>query len=217
MEVGRLNLEFQSKSPQEIIKWCVAQGTKMIVTTHFGPLEAVILHMACKIKADIKVVWIDSGYNTKASYCFAQNLIETLSLQVEVFTPMISAARQDAVLGGVPFYTEPEHAVFTENFKLEPFRRAMATLQPDIWLTALRRDQTEFRQSLDIFTQDEEISLKKFPLKKGPLKVAPFFYWSEEQMQAYLIEHKLPNEENYYDPTKVLANRECGLHTGLNK
>lgn len=217
MKTEKLNLEFETKSPQDIIKWCVAQGSKIILTTHFGPFEAVILHMACQIKPDIKVVWIDSGYNTKASYCFAQNLIESLSLQVEVFTPTISAARQDAVLGGVPFYTEPEHAVFTENFKFEPFRRAMAALQPDIWLTALRRDQTEFRESLSIFTQDVSGPLKKGPLKKVPLKVAPLFYWCEEQMQAYLVEHNLPNEEHYYDPTKVSANRECGLHTGLKK
>ena len=85
------------------------------------------------------------------------------------------------------------------------FRRAMKQHKPDVWLTALRREQTEFRQSLNIFTQDE----------KGVLKVAPFFYWTEAQMREYLAAHNLPNEDSYYDPTKALENRECGLHTSL--
>ena len=75
--------------------------------------------------------------------------------------------------------------------------------QPEIWLTALRKEQTEFRQSLDIFTQDA----------KGVLKVAPFFHWTEVQMRDYLVVNNLPNEDSYYDPTKALENRECGLHT----
>ena len=29
----------------------------------------------------------------------------------------------------------------------------------------------------------------------------------------YLKDHGLPNENDYYDPTKVHGNRECGLHT----
>jgi phosphoadenosine phosphosulfate reductase len=45
------------------------------------------------------------------------------------------------------------------------------------------------------------------------LKVAPLFHWTEAQMRAYLAEHGLPNEDSYYDPTKALENRECGLHT----
>ncbi|MDR0780910.1 MAG: phosphoadenosine phosphosulfate reductase family protein, partial [Pseudomonadales bacterium] len=80
-----------------------------------------------------------------------------------------------------------------------------AAHQSAIWLTALRREQTAFRQSLNIFTQDD----------KGTLKVAPLFFWTETQMRAYLAQHNLPNEDSYYDPTKALENRECGLHTSL--
>jgi phosphoadenosine phosphosulfate reductase len=34
-------------------------------------------------------------------------------------------------------------------------------------------------------------------------------------MDAYLAEHNLPNEHDYFDPTKALETRECGLHTQL--
>lgn len=205
MNIDQLNEQFASASPQEIIAYALSLPKRAVVTTHFGPLEAVILHMAAQSKPDIQVVWIDHGYNTKATYRTAQAIIDLLKLTVDVFTPKVSAARQDAALGGIPMYTEESHAQFTENFKLEPFRRAMAAHQPEVWLTALRREQTEFRQSLNIFTSDD----------KGTLKVAPFFYWTEVQMREYLEANSLPNEDSYYDPTKALENRECGLHTSL--
>ena len=47
----------------------------------------------------------------------------------------------------------------------------------------------------------------------GILKIAPFFYWTSEELNGYLKEFNLESEEKYYDPTKALANRECGLHT----
>ena len=205
MKCAALNEEFASASPQAIIAHALSLAGKAVVTTHFGPLEAVILHMATTIKPDLQVIWVDHGYNTKATYRCAETIIARLNLTVDVFTPKVSAARQEAALGGIPAYTEDSHATFTENFKLEPFKRAMATHTPDIWLTALRREQTEFRQSLNIFTRDE----------KGTLKVAPLFFWTEARMRSYLKEYDLPNEDSYYDPTKALENRECGLHTSL--
>lgn len=205
MQLDALNQEYAGKHPQDIIQHALSLPGKALVTTHFGPLEAVILHMSVQVKPDIQVVWVDHGYNTKATYRCAEKIIQQLQLKVDVFTPKVSAARQEAALGGIPNYTEESHALFTENFKLEPFRRAMTTHAPKIWLTALRKEQTEFRQSLNIFTQDD----------KGTLKVAPFFHWTEAQMRAWLAEHDLPNEDSYYDPTKALENRECGLHTSL--
>ena len=203
MDLAALNSQFANSSPQDIIRYALSLPGKAVVTTHFGPLEAVILHMASQVKPELQVIWVDHGYNTKATYRCAEDIIRQLHLNVDVFTPRISSARQEAALGGIPNYTEDTHKAFTENFKLEPFRRAMSTHKPAIWLTALRKEQTEFRQSLNVLTTDD----------KGVLKVAPLLLWSESQMRAYLAEHSLPNEDSYYDPTKALENRECGLHT----
>jgi phosphoadenosine phosphosulfate reductase len=44
------------------------------------------------------------------------------------------------------------------------------------------------------------------------LKVSPVFHWSDADMEAYLREHDLPNEWDYFDPAKADEKRECGLH-----
>ena len=109
--------------------------------------------------------------------------------------------------GGIPQLDEVElHEQFTRNIKIEPFNRAIRELKPELWLTGIRRNETEFRKSLDIVSWDASRSL---------LRVAPIFNWSDEQVKAYMDAHALPSCKHYFDPTKVLDNRECGIHTGL--
>jgi phosphoadenosine phosphosulfate reductase len=51
----------------------------------------------------------------------------------------------------------------------------------------------------------------------GTVKVSPVFYWSDEEMEAYLEEHDLPNEWDYFDPAKADEKRECGLHAAWGR
>ena len=44
------------------------------------------------------------------------------------------------------------------------------------------------------------------------IKINPVFYWTDADMEAYLEEHNLLNEWDYFDPTKVDEKRECGIH-----
>jgi phosphoadenosine phosphosulfate reductase len=203
------NASLQERSAADIARWALdLGGDRAIVSTHFGPMEAVILHLCASIRPTVQVVWVDSGYNTASTYQFAQALTARLGLRVATFAPARTRAYRDAVLGGIPDLDDAEAMrAFTEEVKLEPFRRALASLQPTVWLTALRREQTAFRQGLEVVTQDPG----------GPLKVCPLLDWTDADMRAYLAAHDLPDEPNYYDPTKVLAHRECGLHPSLFK
>ncbi len=205
IDLAAANQALTGKSPQEIIAWAVSQSENPIVTTNFRPYESVILHMAVQAKPDIKVLWVDSGYNTSATYRFAEKLIQDLNLNVETFIPQMTSARRNVLMKGIPDVDDPLHEEFTRQVKLEPFQRALAQMNPDLWLNAIRKDQTEFRQSLEVVSAS----------KDGIIKVAPLFNWSEEDLEAYLAEHNLPNEHDYFDPTKALETRECGLHTQL--
>lgn len=202
IDIASANAEFADRHPQEIINWAADFDGKTIVTTNFGPYAAVLLHMVVRAQPDMEVLWVDSGYNTRKTYLFAEQLIDELELNLRVYNPLVSAARRDALMG-IPDVDDPQHEEFTRQVKLEPFGRAMHEIKPAIWLTALRRDQTTFRRGMDIVSQDRP---------GGIIKVAPVLEWTELDMQRYLSEHGLPNETRYYDPTKVLGNRECGLH-----
>lgn len=199
--IKKLNIQFKGIPPEEIISWAIKHGKNPVVTTNFRPYEVAILNAVTQVKKNIPVVWCDTGYNTPQTYAHAEKLIAILDLNIRLYVPKQTAAHRDVVMG-IPRVDDPRHAKFTEQVKLEPFKRAMTEIQPDIWFTNLRKGQTAHRDTLDI------LSLSK----DGVLKVSPFYHWSDGQLDAYLEERNLPNEHIYFDPTKVLENRECGLH-----
>ena len=200
---SQANATLQGKTPREIIEWTVARSDRVIVTTSFGQYSAVMLHLATQVRPDIPVAWVDSGYNTRETYLHAEKLIKELNLNIQIFTPKMTAARWEALASGVPELDNKLHKEFTYRVKLEPFERVIETLQPEFWLTAIRKDETAFRETLDIASDGPQ----------GIIKIAPFLDWKEIDMEAYLYENQLPQVRNYYDPTKGKEDRECGLQT----
>lgn len=200
-EIAEINELLAGKTPAEIVAWAIIKADKPVITTNFRPYEGAILHAVANVKPTIDVIWCDTGYNTRNTYKHAEELIKLLDLNIDLYVPKQTSAHRDAVMG-IPQIEDPLHKVFTEQVKLEPFKRAMAAHQPDVWFTNLRKGQTAFRNSIDVVSQGED----------GILKVSPFYNYSDEQLDAYLEENSIPNEHKYFDPTKVLGNRECGLH-----
>ncbi len=204
-DISSINQQLKNKSPLDIIQWAMTQNKPTIATTSFSPNAAALLHLLVQVAPNIPIIWIDSGYNVADTYRTAEQIITLLHLNIQIYTPTITAERRNAVWGGIPHPDEnPEiHQTFTQEVKLEPFERALADYKPELWIAGIRRDETDFRKNLDIISLDQ----------RGILKVAPLFYWSQNMLQAYKEKHQLPSCQHYFDPTKVADNRECGLHT----
>src|ERR1017187_354671 len=205
-QLAHWNAELRSKSPLDITRWAIAHADgRAVVSTNFRPYEAVILHLSAQAQPDIPVLWVDHGYNRPATYKHAEQLRSLLKLNLKVCLPRISAAHRDAVSGPIPALDdEAGLKQFSALMKLEPFQRGMKELAPKVWITALRQVQNPNRAGLDIVSSDPNF---------GTLKVSPVFYLSDADMEAYLEEHALPNEWDYFDPAKASEKRECGLHT----
>ena len=203
--VERWNAELRDQAPQQVIQWAIreAQG-RAVVSTNFRPYEAVLLHLAVQVQSDIPVLWVDHGYNRAATYRHAEQLRSRLGLNIHAYVPKMTAAHYEAVRGPVP---TPENETALKEFsaimKLEPFQRGMRELAPKVWITALRRVQNPNRAGLDIVSIDRNFNT---------LKVSPVFFWTDAEMEAYLGQHQLPNEWDYFDPAKADEKRECGLH-----
>jgi len=187
---------------QGLVNWAIQLGRKAIVTTNFRPFEAVILHLCSRARPDIPVIWMDNGYNTPATYRFADEVTRQLHLNLRIYLPRRSRAHREAIDGALPALDDPRHAAFTEEVKLEPFIRALRETAPQVWFTALRARDSEQR------AQMQPVSINP----DGLLKVSPLLHWSSKQLHDYLTAHNLPNNFDYTDPTKGEERRECGLH-----
>jgi phosphoadenosine phosphosulfate reductase len=209
-ELTRWNADLRDKPPMDIVRWAVARAEgRAIVSTNFRPYEAAILHAIAQVQPDMPVLWVDHGYNRPATYKHAEALRERFKLNLKPYLPKITAAHRDAIYGPIPT-TEDEAGLkkFSAVMKLEPFQRGMKELAPKVWITALRKVQNPNRAGLDIVSHDENF---------GALKVSPFFYFSDAEMDGYLEKHQLPNEWDYFDPAKADEKRECGLHASWGK
>ena len=196
-----LNKKLKHKTPNEIIDWALTLSEKRIVSTSFGKYSATMLRLLYKKDQNINVVWCDTYFNTQETYKYAIDLIHRFNLNIHIYKPLVNKDRIESELG-FPEVNTPQHKQFTEIVKLEPFRRALKEHQPEIWFTNIRAKQTTYRDSQDILSYSKE----------GVLKVSPFYYWSDSDLDLYLDNNRLPKNNGYIDLTKALANRECGIH-----
>lgn len=199
-----INSRLRHEPPEKVAEWALARAERPIVTTSFGPLSAAMLHLVLRVEPGVPVVWIDTGWNTADTYRHAELLTRLFDLDLRIYAPDVTRARLETILGEAPsLESVHDHAAFARDVKVRPFERALADLRPDLWLSGIRREETDWRRGKDLVTCGPG----------GLLKVAPFFEMSEAEVKSYMLRHRIPfGDPAYHDPTKVLPRRECGIH-----
>ena len=217
-------LNIENATAEERVRWAVeAFGEGLVMTTSFGIQSAVMLHLVTRIVPRIPVVFIDTGYLFPETYRFAQELSGALQLNLRVYGPAMSAARQEALHGKQ--WEQGSEGLKRYNFanKIEPMERAVRELGATAWLTGLRRSQASSREKLRVVEMQNKIA-----------KIHPIIDWDNRRVHRYLTEHGLRYhplwEQGYasvgdwHSTSKLLAGmteeqtrfngltRECGLH-----
>lgn len=200
-EIARVSAALGA-NPEGLTAWALGLGKRAFCSTSFGPFSAVTLHLATRIQPGIPVIWADSGYGTPAMYRYADELTRLLNLNIVSAAPRRSRAHREVVDGPAPQPGDPGHVAFTQEVKLEPFDRAVQQLGGELWITGIRAEETAERAAVQPVSHARD----------GMIKVAPVLHWTAKQMHEYLKAHALPNNFDYFDPTKVDDKRECGLH-----
>ena len=200
-------------------------GVQLVVSTSFGIQSAAMLHLATRVVPDIPVIWVDTGYLPAATYRFAEELRERLSLELHVASPELSPARMEALCGKL-WEAEDVDAlnVYDRIRKVDPMQRALDQLGATGWLAGLRAEQTDHRRTLQAVGD-----------QWGRKKYLPILDWSTRDIHEYLVEHDLPyhplffegyasvgdwhtsrpledSDTNMRDTRFLGLKQECGLH-----
>jgi len=228
-QVVSLQPDLEGASASERVQWAVDRyGERLILTTSFGVQSAVMLHLVTQQVPDIPVVFIDTGYLFPETYRFADELTERLQLNLKVYQPPLSAARQEALHGKLWEHGEAELDRYNLMNKVEPMDRAVRELQAEAWLAGLRRTQGSTREHRPVLQVQNKVT-----------KIHPIIDWDNREVHRYLTEHGLPYhplwEQGYvsvgdWHSSKPLAagmseeetrfdgrRRECGLHVSSNQ
>ena len=85
LHVDEANTRLKDWHPQAIVEWALGKAKNPMLSTNFRPLAAGLLHMLTRANPETPVVWVDTGYNTTATYEFAERLLSELKLNLHVY------------------------------------------------------------------------------------------------------------------------------------
>lgn len=177
-----LQPDLEVLSAEARVQWAVDRyGERLILTTSFGVQSAVMLHLVTRQQPDIPVVFIDTGYLFPETYRFAEQLTERLQLNLKVYQPRVTPARQEALFG--KRWEQGPEALDRYNLlnKVEPMDRAVRELGAEAWLAGLRRFQSSTRENRPVLQVQNKVT-----------KIHPIIDWDNREIHRYLTEHELP-------------------------
>ena len=217
-------LDLEIASATERVRWAhETYGDRLVLTTSFGVQSAVMLHLITVQIPKIPVIFVDTGYLFPSTYTFAASLTERLKLNLKTYTPLQTAAQQEALHGKLWEQGIDGIERYNRINKVEPMNRAVQTLGATAWLSGLRRSQSSSRGERSVVEAQNKVT-----------KVYPIIDWSDHDIYQYLTENSLPYhplwDQGYvsvgdWHSTKKLGDgmtqedtrfgglkRECGLH-----
>jgi len=218
--------------PRDVIRWALRRfsGWRIVATTGFGMEGCALIDMLATAYSSMDVLYLDTHFLFEETHELKERLrrryprLHFINVGTS-YTP----EQQEADHGPELWKRDPD--LCCRLRKVEPMAEALRGV--DVWLTAIRRDQSPTRANTPFVQWDQRNEL---------VKVSPLAYWSRGQVWAYVKQNDVPynplHEEGY--PTigcthctspvqgataetysragrwQGLGKTECGLHIGEN-
>jgi phosphoadenosine phosphosulfate reductase len=202
-EIDRLSDEFESKTPQEIIKWAVdTYWPQIVLSSSFQTQSVPLLHMASQIRRDILIFFLDTGYHFWETLMFREQLashwhLNILDLYRDTRWDEFARERVRSLPGDDPNLCCYIH-------KVDPMQRALKDMKA--WITGIRRDQTATRAEAKILELQDD----------GLVKINPLLNWTKADVKQYSEEHKLPAHPLFQKGYRSIGCAPCTVAVGLN-
>lgn len=181
-QIEAWNRDLEGRSASERVRWALEEFRgHAVLSTSFGIQSALMLHLVTQIDPKIPVVFIDTGYLFPETYKFAEELTERLQLDLKIFNPAVTPARQEALYGKLWEQGVEGLEKYGRLTKVEPMNRALRELHARVWMTGLRREHSSTREALPVIKRQNRI-----------LKFHPIIDWNDKQVFDYLTAHDLP-------------------------
>jgi len=186
--LARMNEELEpiSQDPLQVLRWAMQEfDGRVAMSTSFGIQSSVLLHLATQVYPNIPVVWVDTGYLPAETYRYADELTDTLGLNLHIASnPRWTPARMEAIHGKLWESDEADaHGLYGRMRKVEPLHNELAALEPNpiVLLSGLRASQTKARANMP-----------PIGFSQGRFKLLPMLRMTDEQVAEYMDRNDLP-------------------------
>jgi phosphoadenosine phosphosulfate reductase len=191
----RVGDELEDAPAEEILRWAVEEfGTKLVVAASMA--EAVLVDMLAKIRTDVPVVFIDTGYHFAETLGTRDAVAHTYPLPLISARPQLTVAGQDAVHGPNLYERDPD--LCCRMRKVVPLDRVLAPYRA--WAAGSRRAENESRRGLRVVDWDE---------RRGKVKIHPLAAWTDDDVARYVADNNVIVNPLLYDGYESVGCRPC--------
>lgn len=202
-EITHLSDEFETKTPQEIIRHIVdVFWPEIALSSSFQTQSMPLLHMVTQLERNIPVFFLDTGYHFWETLMFREYIASEWLLNV------------------IDLYRDPRWDVFARQYtrslpmedpnlccylhKVQPMQAALKDVKA--WISGIRRDQTSVRAHARILELQED----------GLLKVNPLLNWTKADIKNYIEEYNLPAHPLYAKGYRSVGCAPCTIAISAN-
>ncbi|GAB3295633.1 phosphoadenosine phosphosulfate reductase family protein [Hymenobacter tenuis] len=154
-----------------------------VFSTSFGLEDQIISHLIFANHLPIQVFTLDTGRNFQETYSVWNKTLLKYEQPIAVFYPERESVEKLMLAKGPNSFYESvdnrKECCFIR--KVEPLNRALAGKAA--WVTGIRAEQSQNRQTMDPLEWDAAHNL---------VKIHPLFDWTWEQAVAFTQEHHVP-------------------------
>jgi phosphoadenosine phosphosulfate reductase len=187
LDVGRVNEELETKSPQEVLEWALSEFHPNIALAWSGAEDIAVADMMIKINPEARIFTLDTGRLNPETYDLIDRVRDKYGIDIEVMFPNSAEVEEMVHRQGMNlFYKSVDNRKLCCGVrKVKPLKRILSSL--DAWVTGLRRDQSVTRTALNKVEIDDAFG--------GIVKVNPIASWSHEDVWDYIHKNEVPYNE----------------------
>ena len=220
-------------SLDELLCWCWNYfGDKAAIGTSFQGSGLVIIDHAVRNGCNFPIFTIDTGLLFPETLELKKKLEDFWDVKIQSVHPEQTIEEQKKTMGPELWKTNPDSCC--QMRKVLPLQSRLSSL--DVWITGLRRGQSDQRKSTNVLEMYEFDKLRESYI----FKLNPMVNWSREKVWSYIKDHKIPyntlHDKGYrsigcWPCTKAISDgqderagrwegfnkTECGIHTFLGQ
>ena len=218
----------QSSEPDDLISWSMKQFAKqkVVITTAFGMEGCALVDMYSRLASKVTVAYIDTGFFFPETKKLIKTMVERYPhVEFKKWESPISIEEQKTEFGDALWKEDPN--LCCKIRKVVPMRQNLQGY--DVWVTGIRKTQTEQRSDTRILSWNPQYEVVKF---------CPLADLTREDVWNYVQENDVPfnqlHQQGYpsigcFHCTKAVPNSqptddarsgrwqghaktECGLH-----
>lgn len=232
-EVSEETERLECLSLDELLCWCWNYfGDKAAIGTSFQGSGLVIIDHAIRNGCNFPIFTIDTGLLFPETMELKKKLEDFWDVKIQGVHPEQTIEEQKKTMGPELWKTNPDSCC--QMRKVLPLQSRLSSL--DVWITGLRRGQSDQRKSTNVLEMYEFDKLRESYI----FKLNPMVNWSREKVWSYIKDHNIPyntlHDKGYrsigcWPCTKAISDgqderagrwegfnkTECGIHTFLGQ